>query len=83
MTGDYYRSDGYLDQLSNLLDSGVKVTMLYGDRDYFCNWLGGEDLSLSVITRVPTSLRSWLLQYQGELDVHWRVGSLVREFFVQ
>lgn len=49
-TGDYPRSDvrGYLNDLAYLLDSGIKVALVYGDRDYACNWIGGEDVSLAV-----------------------------------
>lgn len=49
-TGDYPRTDvrGYLNDLSYLLDSGIKVALVYGDRDYACNWIGGEDVSLAV-----------------------------------
>jgi carboxypeptidase D len=49
-TGDYARSDvlGYLEDISYLLEQGIKVTMVYGDRDYACNWIGGEEVSLAV-----------------------------------
>ena len=49
--GDYPRADvrgGYLNDLAFLLDNGVKVALIYGDRDYACNWLGGENVSLNV-----------------------------------
>lgn len=39
---------GFLDAIGYLLDSGVKVHMVYGDRDFACNWFGGEKSSLSV-----------------------------------
>ncbi|OJJ95789.1 hypothetical protein ASPACDRAFT_55057 [Aspergillus aculeatus ATCC 16872] len=39
---------GFLDAIAYLLDSGVKVHMMYGDRDFACNWLGGEAASLAV-----------------------------------
>ncbi|KAH8647247.1 serine carboxypeptidase [Xylariales sp. PMI_506] len=39
---------GFLDSIAYLLDSGIKVHMMYGDRDYACNWVGGEKASLSV-----------------------------------
>ena len=45
--GDYPRP-GWLNDLAYLLESGVKVTMAYGDRDYACNWIGGEAVSLAV-----------------------------------
>ncbi|EME81428.1 uncharacterized protein MYCFIDRAFT_52091 [Pseudocercospora fijiensis CIRAD86] len=48
----YYVGDGstsgYLDKLAYLLDSGIKVNLLYGDRDYICNWFGGEAISLAI-----------------------------------
>lgn len=40
-TGDYSRGLS-LASLSYLLDSGVKVAGMYGDRDWACNWIGGE-----------------------------------------
>jgi carboxypeptidase C (cathepsin A) len=39
---------GFLDATAYLLDSGVKVHMMYGDRDYACNWVGGERVSLEI-----------------------------------
>ncbi|PHH89440.1 hypothetical protein CDD83_6045 [Cordyceps sp. RAO-2017] len=45
-TGDGSR--GKLDTLAPLLDSGVQVAMVYGDRDWICNWRGGERVSLAV-----------------------------------
>jgi carboxypeptidase D len=35
-TGDYARG-GYLEDIGYLLDNGVKVALMYGDRDYICN----------------------------------------------
>lgn len=40
-TGDYARGTS-LEALSYLLDSGVRVAGMYGDRDWACNWIGGE-----------------------------------------
>ena len=33
---DHFRG-GFLDAIGYLLDSGVKVHMMYGDRDWVCN----------------------------------------------
>ena len=30
------------------MDEGVKVALMYGDRDYACNWIGGENVSLNI-----------------------------------
>lgn len=47
LTGDMSRY-GYLTELAHLLDHGVKVHLVYGDRDYACNWIGGEAASLAI-----------------------------------
>lgn len=39
---------GLREAMAELLDGGVKVHMMYGDRDYSCNWFGGESISLAV-----------------------------------
>ena len=46
-TGDFILGDG-LNRLRNLLHKGVKVSLVYGDRDYQCNWYGGEAISLAL-----------------------------------
>ncbi|KAJ4405459.1 hypothetical protein N0V91_005199 [Didymella pomorum] len=45
--GDYPRP-GWKEDLAYLLEEGVKVALVYGDRDYACNWYGGEALSLAI-----------------------------------
>lgn len=45
-TDDEY--DGFTDALGYLLDSGIKVHMMFGDRDHACNWVGGEAASLAI-----------------------------------
>ncbi|ETI22246.1 hypothetical protein G647_06319 [Cladophialophora carrionii CBS 160.54] len=45
--GDYPRP-GWLEDLEYLLDNHIKVTLVYGDRDFACNWIGGEAVSLAV-----------------------------------
>jgi carboxypeptidase C (cathepsin A) len=45
--GDYPRP-GHLEDLTFLLENGIKVTMMYGDRDFACNWIGGEAISLAI-----------------------------------
>ncbi|KAL8772750.1 MAG: hypothetical protein Q9209_002095 [Squamulea sp. 1 TL-2023] len=55
--GDYARTDirgGQIQDLAYLLDNGVKVALMYGDRDYACNWVGAEAVSL----QIPYSGRS-------------------------
>jgi carboxypeptidase C (cathepsin A) len=45
--GDYPRP-GWVGDLAYLLDNGIKVHLMYGDRDYACHWLGGEAVSLAI-----------------------------------
>ena len=45
--GDYPRP-GWLEDLAYLLENGIKVALVYGDRDYACNWIGGEAVSLAI-----------------------------------
>jgi carboxypeptidase C (cathepsin A) len=52
--GDYPRP-GWKEDLAYLLEEGVKVTLMYGDRDYACNWYGGELLSLAIPYENATS----------------------------
>jgi hypothetical protein len=51
-TGDYERGSE-ISQISYLLSLGVRVALLYGDRDYVCNWLGGEAVSFSIAAQSP------------------------------
>ncbi|KAK3640763.1 hypothetical protein LTR56_004466 [Elasticomyces elasticus] len=46
-TGDMAKG-GLLEDLAYILDHGVKVALLYGDRDYACNWVQGENSSLKI-----------------------------------
>lgn len=46
-TGDYER-ESLVPSIAALLNAGIRVGFMYGDRDYICNWLGGEAISLAV-----------------------------------
>lgn len=46
-TGDYER-ESLIPKLASLLNDGIRVALIYGDRDYICNWLGGEAISLNL-----------------------------------
>ncbi|KAK3316157.1 serine carboxypeptidase [Apodospora peruviana] len=46
-TGDWQR-EPVIPKIATLLARGVRIGLVYGDRDYICNWLGGEAVSLAV-----------------------------------
>jgi len=45
--GDTGRTQA-LSHIAKLLEKGVKVALVHGDRDFVCNWIGGEAASLLV-----------------------------------
>lgn len=45
--GDFARP-GWIGKLAYLLERGIKVAFVYGDKDYICNWIGGEAVSLAI-----------------------------------
>ncbi|KAF3011343.1 hypothetical protein E8E14_006633 [Neopestalotiopsis sp. 37M] len=53
-TGDYER-ESLVPKLASLLRDGVRVGLIYGDRDYICNWLGGEAISLALADTAAAS----------------------------
>lgn len=75
--GDYPRP-GWLEDLAYLLDRGVKVTMLYGDRDYACNWIGGEAASLAINYSATAQFHA--AGYEPIQTNSSYVGGLVRQF---
>jgi carboxypeptidase D len=46
-TGDFIYPN-FLADLENILASGVRVSLFYGDADYICNWFGGQAVSLAL-----------------------------------
>ncbi|KAK1750434.1 alpha/beta-hydrolase, partial [Echria macrotheca] len=55
-TGDFVLGKN-LAVLGKLVDQGVKVALMYGDRDYQCNWLGGEQISLAIASQTSPAFR--------------------------
>ncbi|TPX10211.1 uncharacterized protein E0L32_001408 [Thyridium curvatum] len=47
-TGDYERYPTLVPKIARLLRSGVRVGLMYGDRDFICNWIGGEAVSFAI-----------------------------------
>lgn len=56
-TGDYERQ-GLIPDIAALLMAGIRVGFIYGDRDYICNWYGGEAISLAVAAATSPSYAS-------------------------
>lgn len=78
--GDYAR-DGILADLAFLLESGVRVALIYGDRDYICNWVGGEAISFAIAGAVQPRYAPWYSAGYAPIVVNESyVGGVVREF---
>ena len=46
-TGDFDKG-GMVENIAYVLDHGVKVALMYGDRDWICNWIGGEETAKQI-----------------------------------
>jgi carboxypeptidase C (cathepsin A) len=75
-TGDIVRG-GFAESLGKLLGRGVQVTMMYGDRDYICNWLSGERTSLTINSTLSESFRD--AGYANITTDSTYVGGVVRQ----
>lgn len=79
-TGDYER-EAMVPKLASLLDAGVRVGLIYGDRDYICNWLGGEAVSLALAQSVPNYSESFVSSGYAPIIVNdTYIGGVVRQF---
>lgn len=75
--GDYPRP-GWLEDLAYLLESGIKVTLVYGDRDYACNWYGGEAVSLAINYTNTSAFHA--AGYEGIQTNDSYIGGQVRQY---
>jgi carboxypeptidase C (cathepsin A) len=79
-TGDYERGT-QVTQLAQLLSLGVRVALIYGDRDYICNWLGGEAVSFSVAAQsLPDYGPFYIAGYAPIVTNNETVGGVVRQY---
>ncbi|KAF6812405.1 Carboxypeptidase S1-like protein [Colletotrichum plurivorum] len=75
--GDYPRP-GWLEDLAYLLRTGVKVSLMYGDRDFACNWIGGEAASLAIPWEGKKSFAA--AGYQPLVTNETYEGGMVRQY---
>lgn len=79
-TGDYAR-DGIIEEIVNLLAAGVRVALIYGDRDYICNWQGGEAASFAIAGAAGADYTPWYSAgYAPIVTNDSYIGGVVREF---
>ncbi|KAL8734680.1 MAG: hypothetical protein Q9166_001336 [cf. Caloplaca sp. 2 TL-2023] len=78
-TGDAQRGN-QISQLGYLLSVGVRVALIYGDRDYICNWLGGEAISFAVAAESPAYAPFYSAGYAAIVVNGSYVGGMVRQY---
>lgn len=78
-TGDYDRGN-QIAEMSYLLSLGVRVALIYGDRDYICNWLGGEAVSFAVAAQSPTNAPFYSAGYADIVVNSSYIGGVVRQY---
>lgn len=79
-TGDWSRGNG-IEDLANLLKSGVRVALIYGDADFICNYLGGEAIPFALAAAAGVAYAPWY--YAGYAPIVTNdsyIGGVVREF---
>ena len=78
-TGDYERGD-HIGEMAYLLSKGVRVALVYGDRDYICNWLGGEAISFSIAAQAAGYSPFYTAGYADIVINTTYIGGVVRQY---
>jgi hypothetical protein len=75
--GDITRG-GFLEILGDLLDHGVQVALMYGDRDYIGNWISGERSSLAINSTLSRGFKN--AGYANITTNETYTGGVVRQY---
>jgi carboxypeptidase C (cathepsin A) len=78
-TGDYERGDQISDMVF-LLSLGIRVALIYGDRDFICNWVGGEAVSFAIAAGAPAHSPFYSAGYADIVVNETYIGGAVRQF---
>ena len=78
-TGDYERGD-HIGEMAYLLSLGVRIALVYGDRDYICNWFGGEAVSFSIAAQAAGYSPFYSAGYADIVVNTTYVGGAVRQY---
>ena len=79
-TGDWARN-GAIQDLVDLLNAGVRIALIYGDRDYICNWVGGEAVSFAIAGAAGAGYLPWgAAGYAPIVSNNSYIGGVVREY---
>jgi len=66
--------------MAYLLSLGVRVALIYGDRDFICNWAGGEAVSYSIAAQAPAYSPFYSAGYADIVVNNSYVGGVVRQY---
>ncbi|ORX94028.1 Alpha/Beta hydrolase protein [Clohesyomyces aquaticus] len=75
VTGDPFKVT--IESINQVAQGGVKVALVFGDRDYRCNWLGGEAISLAMTYSSAPSFRA--AGYESITTNSTYAGGVVRQ----
>lgn len=78
-TGDYERGD-HIGEMAYLLSLGIRVALVYGDRDYSCNFLGGEAISFSIAAQAAGYSSFYSAGYADIVVNTSYIGGKVRQY---
>lgn len=78
-TGDYERGD-HISDMAFVLSLGVRVALIYGDRDFVCNWVGGEAVSFAIAAGSASHSSFYSAGYAEIVVNETYIGGVVRQF---